>query len=170
MTKVFNPPPHWPEPADPSWEPPVSWHPDAAWGPVPAGWRLWAAPGRLSQGTDTPPPLAESEDIPASGARAVMPGIEAHDYPVTVTMPGHWEEHETQAEDFGFGPAPERRDRPRLRLAMTLLVSLLGLLVAAGTVFVFLRLVRLAHEDLPAQAMATSITAPATPGDGPARA
>jgi ABC-type transport system involved in cytochrome c biogenesis permease component len=41
-------------------------------------------------------------------------------------------------EDFGFPPAKQRRDRPRLRLALTIVVTVIGFLIAAATVLVFL--------------------------------
>lgn len=137
MTKVFNPPPHWPEPPTLGWIPPKGWRPDRAWGPVPAGWRLWVDPeASVVSGA----PLLESEDVPASGAR---PRPRVPHYPVTVHNPGIWEDNPLESEDYGFGPAPEVRDRPRLRLAVTIVVAVLGLLVAVATTLLFVWLV---HE------------------------
>ena len=40
MTRIFNPPPTWPQPPR-NWSPPPDWQPDPAWGPPPPGWQLW---------------------------------------------------------------------------------------------------------------------------------
>jgi hypothetical protein len=40
MTRIFNPPPNWPQPPR-NWSPPPDWQPDPAWGPAPPGWQLW---------------------------------------------------------------------------------------------------------------------------------
>ncbi len=158
MTKTFNPPPHWPEPPREGWAPPAGWTPDRSWGAVPAGWRLWADEARTRADAA---PLAESEDIPASGAR-VRPRIEQ--YPVTVVNPGMWSDNQLEDEDYGFPPAADRPARPRLRLAVTIVVTVLGLLVAVATALLFVRLVHLAHEDLPAQSLAPASSVSGPPG------
>jgi hypothetical protein len=48
MTKVYNPPPNWPQPPA-GWQPPSGWRPDPGWGPAPEGWQFyvdapWAPP------------------------------------------------------------------------------------------------------------------------------
>lgn len=156
MTRTFNPPPHWPEPPRDGWAPPAGWAPERSWGPVPAGWRLWAQDGA---GRDDESPLAESEDIPASGARS-RPRRET--YPVTVINPGTWADNPPEEVDDGFAPARERRPRPRLRLAVTISVMVLGLLLAAATAVLFVRLVDVAREQESAQSLApaVSVTAP----------
>lgn len=39
-TRVYNPPPSWPQPPA-GWTPPPGWEPDPAWGPAPDGWTVW---------------------------------------------------------------------------------------------------------------------------------
>jgi len=131
--------------------------PDRSWGAVPAGWRLWA-----DEAAADAAPLAESEDIPASGAR-VRP--RAEQYPVTVVNPGMWSDNRLEDEGYGFPPAADRPPRPRLRLVVTITATVLGLLLAVATALVFVRLVHLAHEDLPAQSLApaSSVSGPLGP-------
>lgn len=163
MTKALNPPPHWPEPPRTGWVPPEGWRPDRSWGAVPAGWRLWSDGSAEPTG---PAPLAESEDIPASGAR-VGPAIT--EYPVTVTMPGQWSQSPVPSDDHGFDAPRPRRARPRLRLAITIAATVLGLLITAATVLLFLRIVEFAQEDLPAQSLGPVVSQPAglAPGAPP---
>ncbi|GAB2543550.1 hypothetical protein GCM10027268_16890 [Brachybacterium huguangmaarense] len=154
---ALNPPPHWPEPPRDGWTPPEGWHPDRAWGAVPAGWRLWGGgPGE----TAGPAPLAESETIPASGVRTHAP---VDEYPVEVSMPGVWTSRDEVVDIHGFPPAPVRRDRPGLRLTLRLLALVGGLLVAAATAYLFVRLVHFAQEDLPASALGTAVVVPFSP-------
>lgn len=138
----FNPPPNWPEPPHDGWTPPADFQPGHAWGPVPAGWRLWPSRRTTDHG---PAPLQASEDVPASGARP-RPRVET--YPVAVLNPGMWAENHLQSEDYGFPPAPERKDRPRLRLGVTIAVTALGFLLAAATAIMFVQLVDFGIEDL----------------------
>ena len=154
MTKAFNPPPHWPEPPRPGWAPPSGWRPDRSWGEVPSGWRLWSDGSAAAPG---PAPLAESEDVPASG----VPVFRVRDeYPVSVVQPGALTRHEVDDDLHGFDPEPPRRERPRLRLALRITAALLGLLVTAATAYLFVRLVAFAREDLPAQSLApTAVSA-----------
>lgn len=139
----FNPPPNWPEPPHEGWLPPSDFAPHPTWGPVPAGWRLWAKdrPGRRGAA-----PLQGSEDVPASGAR---PRERVEQYPVAVLNPGIWAENHLQAEDYGFPAAKPRKDRPRLRLGLTITVTALGFVLAALTAVLFVLLVDFAIEDLP---------------------
>ena len=138
----FNPPPNWPEPPHDEWVPPADFRPGPSWGPVPAGWRLWTDERSAPQGAA---PLQDSEDVPASGAR---PRARVEQYPVSVLNPGMWTENHLQDEDYGFAPAQPRRDRPRLRLGMTITVTALGLLLTAATVILFVQLVQFGIEDL----------------------
>lgn len=39
-TRVYSPPPNWPQPPA-GWIPPAGWQPDPAWGPAPEGWTFW---------------------------------------------------------------------------------------------------------------------------------
>lgn len=143
MTRAFNPPPHWPEPPRRGWRPPDGWTPDRSWGAVPAGWRLWVDDPQAPPGAA---PLAESEEIPASGAR-VRPRVEK--YPVDVVNPGMWSQNDLEEEDYGFPPEKPRRRRARLRLGLTITVTVLGFLMAGATAFLFWRLYHFAIEDLP---------------------
>lgn len=138
----FNPPPNWPEPPHEGWIPPADFRPGHAWGPVPAGWRLWPSRREADRG---PAPLQASEDVPASGAR---PRRRVETYPVAVLNPGMWAENHLQSEDYGFPPATPRTDRPRLRLGVTIAVTALGFLLAAGTAIMFVQLVDFGIEDL----------------------
>lgn len=156
MTTVqrFNPPPNWPEPPHDGWLPPADFRPPPAWGPVPAGWRLWTAPAQdAGQGA----PLQDSEDVPASGARP-RPRVES--YPVAVLHPGMWAENHLEEEDYGFPPAVPRRERPRLRLGVTIAVTALGVLLSAATAVGFVLLVDAAVEDLPGLLGASSAHLP----------
>lgn len=156
----FNPPPNWPEPPHEEWLPPADFRPAPAWGPVPAGWRLWT---RNAAPTEQAAPLQDSEDVPASGARP-RPRVDV--YPVSVLNPGMWSENHLEEEDYGFPPATPRAVRPRLRLAMTIAVTALGLLLAAATAVGFVLLVDFAIEDLPGMLGAASAQLPGTPADG----
>ena len=138
----FNPPPNWPEPPHDAWVPPADFRPGPGWGPVPAGWRLWTTDPSEASGAA---PLQDSEDVPASGAR---PRQRVEQYPVAVLNPGMWTDNHLQDEDYGFPPAPQRRDRPRLRLGMTITATALGLLLTALTVLLFVGMVRFGIEDL----------------------
>lgn len=139
----FNPPPHWPEPPHDGWIPPADFRPQHSWGPVPAGWRLWLKDQPADHGAA---PLQDSEDVPASGAR---PRSRVEQYPVAVLNPGMWADNHLQSEDYGFPPAKPRKERPRLRLGITISVTALGLVVAALTAVLFVVLVDFAIEDLP---------------------
>lgn len=137
----FNPPPNWPEPPHDGWLPPEDFRPQHTWGPVPAGWRLWQdRPAGRGEA-----PLQDSEDVPASGAR---PRTRVDQYPVAVLNPGMWAENHLQAEDYGFPPAKQRTQRPRLRLGVTIGVTVLGFVIAALTAIMFVMLVDFAVEDL----------------------
>lgn len=138
----FNPPPNWPEPPHDGWLPPADFRPQHTWGPVPAGWRLWLKEHSAVRGAA---PLQDSEDVPASGAR---PRSRVDQYPVAVLNPGMWTENHLQAEDYGFPPAKQRTQRPRLRLGMTIGVTVLGFVIAALTAIMFVMLVDFAVEDL----------------------
>lgn len=138
----FNPPPNWPEPPHDGWVPPADFRPGPSWGPVPAGWRLWAEDRPRARGEV---PLQDSEDVPASGAR---PRARVEQYPVAVLNPGMWAENHLEDEDYGFPPAPPRRDRPRLRLGLTITAAAIGLVLAALTVLLFVGMVRFGIEDL----------------------
>jgi len=37
----WTPPPNWPPPPHPGWQPPYEWRPDPAWGPPPPGWNFY---------------------------------------------------------------------------------------------------------------------------------
>lgn len=139
----FNPPPNWPEPPHEGWLPPADFRPPATWGRIPSGWRLWLTGRPGSRGEA---PLQDSEDVPASGAR---PRERVEQYPVEVLNPGMWAENHLQAEDYGFPPATQRTSRPRLRLAVTITVTVLGFVLAALTAIMFVLLVDFAVEDLP---------------------
>lgn len=159
MTSSFNPPPHWPEPPEDGWLPPEGWRPDPRWGRVPAGWRVWMDRTRAGGAEDGP--LLVSEDVPASGARVRrrIPG-----YPVTVMNPGIWSENQLEHEDFGFPEPAERRERPRLRLGMTIAATAIGLLIAAGTAVLFVQLMQYATDSLPATSQgATSLPSTTLP-------
>lgn len=161
MTKAFNPPPHWPEPPRPGWAPPSGWRPDRSWGEVPSGWRLWSDGSAAAPG---PAPLAESEEVPASG----VPVLRVRDeYPVSVALPGALTHHEVDDDLHGFDPEPPRRERPRLRLALRITAALLGLLITVATAYLFVRLVAFAREDLPAQSLAP-MSVSAASSDAPA--
>lgn len=161
MTDRFNPPPNWPEPPHEGWLPPEDFRPRPSWGPIPAGWRLWLS-GRPEAG---PSPLMSSEDVPASGAR---PRERVDTYPVEVLNPGMWTQNHLQDEDYGFPPPKPYRSRPRLRLAVTIVVTVLGFLLAAATVLLFVWLTEFAIEDLPERLAADAwVLAPAVDGDGP---
>lgn len=139
----FNPPPNWPEPPHDGWLPPADFRPQHSWGPVPAGWRLWFQDRPTSRGAA---PLQDSEDVPASGAR---PRARVEQYPVAVLNPGMWSENHLQQEDYGFPPAKPRVQRPRLRLGMTIAVTVLGFVIAALTAIMFVKLVDFGIDDLP---------------------
>ena len=159
----FNPPPNWPEPPHEGWLPPADFRPPATWGRIPSGWRLWLTGRPGSRGEA---PLQDSEDVPASGAR---PRARVEQYPVSVLNPGMWTENHLQDEDYGFAPAQPRRDRPRLRLGMTITVTALGLLLTAATVILFVQLVQFGIEDLTGvlgeQASHLHVAGHAMPGD-----
>jgi len=138
----FNPPPNWPEPPHDGWIPPADFRPGTSWGPVPAGWRLWPQAADGGRGSA---PLQASEDVPASGAR---PRQRVEKYPVAVLNPGMWTDNHLQSEDYGFPPATPRKDRPRLRLGMTITVTALGFLLAAATAIMFVMIVDFGIEDL----------------------
>ncbi|WP_232820274.1 hypothetical protein [Brachybacterium sp. YJGR34] len=91
-------------------------------------------------------PLQESEDVPASGAR---PRPRVEQYPISVINPGMWSENQLEDEDYGFPPAPPRKDRPRRRLALRITATALGIALTALTVVLFVLLVDFAVEDLP---------------------
>lgn len=141
MTKTFNPPPNWPEPPQDGWIPPADFRPQYSWGPVPAGWRLWT-----QDTTHGDSPLVDSEDVPASGAR---PRQRVQDYPVAVLNPGMWSDNHLEDEDYGFPPAKQVTQRPKLRLGATITVTALGFVLAALTTVMFVLLVDFAIEDLP---------------------
>jgi hypothetical protein len=84
-------------------------------------------------------------DVPASGAR---PRARVEQYPVAVLNPGMWTDNHLQDEDYGFPPAPPRKDRPRLRLGMTITATALGLVLTALTVLLFVWMVDFGIEDL----------------------
>mgnify|MGYP007040921396 CR=1 FL=1 len=160
MTERFNPPPNWPEPPHDGWVPPADFRPQHEWGPVPAGWRLWLSERLPSRGE---PPLQLSEDVPASGAR---PRPRVDTYPVSVLNPGMWSENHLQDEDYGFPPAKPVKNRPRLRLAMTILATVLGVLLAAATAVMFVMLTDFAVEKLPGMMTGwLGAALPVTPGD-----
>ena len=138
----FNPPPNWPEPPHDGWLPPADFRPQHSWGPVPAGWRLWFEDRTPSRGAG---PLDDSEEVPASGAR---PRARVAQFPVAVLNPGMWSENHLQHEDYGFPPAKPRKHRPRLRLGMTITVTVLGLVLAALTAIMFVQLVDFGIDDL----------------------
>lgn len=142
MSPRFNPPPNWPEPPHDGWTPPDGFRPPHAWGPVPAGWRMWLPDEPLAR---TAPPLLDSVDVPASGAR---PRARVDTYPVSVLNPGMWSQNHLEDEDYGFPPAKPEKRRPRLRLGMTITVTALGFVLAALTAIVFVRLVDFAVDDL----------------------
>lgn len=143
MSGQFNPPPNWPEPPREGWIPPEDFRPHPSWGRVPAGWRLWTPQTPLGHGQA---PLQGSEDVPASGAR---PRQRVRTYPVAVLNPGMWTHNHLEDEDYGFPPAKPVRDRPRLRLGVTISVTVAGFLLAALTAVMFVLLVDFAIEDLP---------------------
>ena len=159
----FNPPPSWPEPPHDGWTPPADFQPHGSWSEVPSGWRLWISerfPGRAEA------PLQDSEDVPASGAR---PRARVQQYPVAVLNPGMWTDNHLEHETFGFPPARPRRDRPRLRLAMTITATALGFVLAVLTVIMFVMLVDFAVdgrlvERLSEQAAQLSTVAPPEAG------
>ncbi|GAA1490599.1 hypothetical protein [Brachybacterium sacelli] len=158
MSPQFNPPPNWPEPPREDWVPPADFRPHSSWGRVPAGWRLWLPEKPLGHGE---PPLHDSEDIPASGAR---PRRRVETYPVAVLNPGMWSQNHLEDEDYGFPPAKPVKDRPRLRLGVTISVTVAGFLLAAATAVMFVLLVDFAIEDLPGMlsGSAGSVLAPAS--------
>ncbi|WP_193104529.1 hypothetical protein [Brachybacterium sp. FME24] len=143
MTTRFNPPPNWPEPPHDGWIPPADLRPQYSWGPVPAGWRLWLPQEPIGRGEA---PLQDSEGVPASGAR---PRKRVESYPVAVLNPGMWSQNHLEDEDYGFPPAKPVKNRPRLRLGMTITVTVLGFVLAALTAVTFVLLVDFAVEDLP---------------------
>lgn len=161
MTKTFNPPPRWPEPPRPGWVPPEGWRPDRSWGEVPSGWRLWTRPPPPD---DDSAPLAESEDIPASGVGTLTAPPE---YPVSVTLPGVVSVLPAPADDHhGFGAPRVRRARPRPRQALTILAAVLGLAIAAVTVLAFLWIIDFAHTDLTSSLSTVSILSGSAPEGG----
>ncbi|MGO1390001.1 hypothetical protein [Brachybacterium alimentarium] len=147
MTEQFNPPPNWPEPPRDGWTPPTDFRPGPGWGPVPAGWRLWVSHGAQASQDAAAAPLLDSEDVPASGAR---PRDRVSTYPITVVNPGMWSHNHLEDEDYGFPPAKPVTDRPRLRLGVTITVTVLGFVLAALTAIAFVLLVGFAVDDLPA--------------------
>ncbi|WP_233190751.1 hypothetical protein [Brachybacterium sp. UMB0905] len=162
VTRSFNPPPNWPEPPHDGWIPPTDFVPDQRWGPVPAGWRLWTREDRAGG----PAPLQASEDVPASGAR---PRPRVEQYPVAVLNPGIWTENHPGNEDYGFPEPTPRPDRPRVRLGVTIAVTVLGFLIAAATAVMFVMLVNFAVEDLLGvleKRAAGHLTGSFTPADG----
>lgn len=156
MTTRFNPPPNWPEPPHDGWLPPEDFQPQYGWGPVPAGWRLWLSGEQAPAGQ---PPLQDSEDVPASGAR---PRKRVETYPVAVLNPGMWSQNHLEDEDYGFPPPKPTKNRPRLRLGLTITVTALGFVLATLTVLLFVWLTRFAIEELPEMLTATGthISAP----------
>ncbi|MCT2294549.1 hypothetical protein M3F57_00110 [Brachybacterium muris] len=160
MTERFNPPPNWPEPPHDGWTPPADFRPQHEWGPVPAGWRLWLGKQLPSRAGS---PLQLSEDVPASGAQ---PRARVEAYPVSVLNPGMWTENHLEAEDYGFEPAKPVKIRPRLRLALTIVATVVGFLLAAATVVLFVQLTDFAVEDLPGMMTGwLGGSLPAPPGD-----
>lgn len=143
MRRRFNPPPDWPEPPHDGWVPPADFRPGHGWSEVPAGWRLWLPAERPTRAT---PPLQESEDVPASGAR---PRERVDTYPVTVLNPGMWSHNHLEDEDYGFPPPEPVTRRPRLRLGLTITVTALGFVLAALTAVLFVWLTNFAIEDVP---------------------
>ncbi|WP_245822750.1 hypothetical protein [Brachybacterium avium] len=67
---------------------------------------------------------------------------------MAVLNPGMWADNHLESEDYGFPPATPRRDRPRLRLGVTITVTALGFLLAAATAIMFVMIVDFGTEDL----------------------
>ncbi|MDO5661969.1 MAG: hypothetical protein Q4G40_04670 [Brachybacterium sp.] len=113
--------------------------------------------------TDDGSPLLESEDVPASGARPIREEIP---YPVEVTSPGNrrWLPRQDVTEDE-FGPVVPFRRRPRLRLAVIIIVTVSGLLFAAATAYLFIHLAREA-ESLSAHPAAQGVAMAGTTPEG----
>ncbi|WP_240613359.1 hypothetical protein [Brachybacterium endophyticum] len=114
--------------------------------------------GARSHGTSDAP-LLDSEDVPASGAR-VRRRVEK--YPVSVMNPGIWSDNQLEHEDYGFPEPAPRRARPRLRLGLTIAATAVGLLLAAATAVVFVRLTSYAEDSLPAESLAPAAAEVAT--------
>src|SRR5699024_3894579 len=92
-----------------------------------------------------PAPLQASEDVPASGAR---PRRRVVRYAVAVLNPGMGTDNRLESEDYGFPPAEPRRERPRLRLGVSIAVTALGFVLAAATALMFVMIVDFGVEDL----------------------
>ncbi len=65
-------------------------------------------------------------------------------------------ENHLEDEDYGFGPAKPVRQRPRLRLGLTIAVTVLGILFAAATVVAFVLARDFAIKELPERGIPTA--------------
>src|SRR5699024_12542995 len=59
-----------------------------------------------------------------------------------------WTDNHLESEDYGFPPAEPRRDRPRLRLGVSIAVTALGFALAAATALLFVMIVDFGVVDI----------------------
>ncbi|MCT2149686.1 hypothetical protein M3D48_03475 [Dermabacter vaginalis] len=152
MAKRFNPPPSWPEPPEGTGDLPASWSPDPRWPEIPAGWRLDFDPATVGPSPAVPAPVTRSETLRASGVVAERPG----QYPARVELPGHVDMRDTDTSLVnGFPPEKPRAFGPhdphagRRRLIVNLCLCLVGLVLAAASVYGFAQLYSYAMNELP---------------------
>ncbi|WP_253705460.1 hypothetical protein [Brachybacterium sp. P6-10-X1] len=82
-----------------------------------------------------------------------------------------WTHNHLEDEDYGFPPVKPVKNRPRLRLGVTISVTAAGFLLAALTAVMFVLLVDFAIEDLPGMlsgAPGSLVSATVDPGTVPA--
>lgn len=139
----FNPPPNWPEPADPHWEPPAGWQPDSRWPAPPAGWNTrWEADTMSSTSA-----VAGAEDVPATSSRP----LPAEEYPLTVDLPGNIRRAPAQSraatsESTTSSPAGGHTRKKR---TWTIIGALIGLCLIVATIVAFVWLYSFAMTSLP---------------------
>ncbi|MDO5644887.1 MAG: hypothetical protein Q4G21_04240 [Dermabacter sp.] len=86
--------------------------------------------------------------------------VRAAAYPVTVSLPGVLEAGSVAKDTYGFPPPPKRESSPRWRRALTWIAALVGLVIAAATIVLFVWLYQYATSSLPSPAAASVLSLP----------